>query len=37
MTNKGRGKELGPLGLTSEPEIAALIKTVDLEDLSADD
>jgi hypothetical protein len=37
MMQKGRSKDLSPLDLTDEPDIAALIRSVDLEELSADD
>jgi hypothetical protein len=33
---KGRSKELAPIDLTTEPDIAALVKTVDLEDLATE-
>ncbi|SNT49914.1 hypothetical protein SAMN05421812_107261 [Asanoa hainanensis] len=35
MAQKGRSKELSPLDLTDEPDIAALIASVDLEELGA--
>lgn len=37
LLQKGRSKELSPLDLTNEPEIAALINAVDLDDLNSDD
>ncbi|MGH3519365.1 MAG: hypothetical protein ACRDT2_00505 [Natronosporangium sp.] len=36
LIQKGRSKELSPLDLTNEPEIASLIDAVDLEDLGTD-
>lgn len=36
ITQKGRSKDLSPLDLTSEPDIATLIRAVDLEELTTD-
>jgi YD repeat-containing protein len=36
INQTGRSKELSPLDLTSEPDIIALIKTVDLEELATE-
>jgi hypothetical protein len=37
LTNQtGRSKELSPVDLTSEPDIIALIKSVDLEELATE-
>lgn len=35
LNQKGRSKELAPIDLAAEPEIVALVKAVDLEDLAA--
>ncbi|GIF52855.1 hypothetical protein DFJ67_4506 [Asanoa ferruginea] len=35
MAQKGRSKELSPVDLSDEPDIAALVKAVDLEELTA--
>jgi hypothetical protein len=36
INQKGRSKELAPIDLTTEPDIAALVKTVDLEELATE-
>jgi hypothetical protein len=36
INQKGRSKELAPIDLTTEPDIAALIRAVDLEELAND-
>ena len=36
INQKGRSKELAPVDLTAEPEVTALVKAVDLEDLAAE-
>ncbi|MEV4642834.1 DUF4236 domain-containing protein [Actinoplanes sp. NPDC049548] len=36
LNQKGRSKELAPLDLATEPDITAVIKAVDLEDLAAE-
>jgi hypothetical protein len=36
FNQKGRSKELAPIDLTTEPDIAALVKAVDLDELAAE-
>ena len=36
INQRGRSKELAPIDLATEPDIAALVKTVDLEELAAE-
>ena len=36
IVQKGRSKELSPLDLSTEPDINALVRAVDLEELTAE-